>query len=404
MKLTLSGQLTQFMRVMQGALFPALQEELEPLTEKHRQLVALLNMVRIEVLIGCWHGGVGRPEKDRRAIARAFVAKAVWNMSTTRQMLERLSVDTALRRICGWESLREIPHESQFSRAFAEFAETQLPQRLHEALIAETQKDRLIGHISRDSTEIEAREKPVRAPVAPEPAKPAGKRGRPDQWRRPKVELIQDKPGHASLPWSGEPVSAPEPTRLERQAGMKLEELLADLPRDCNVGSKKNSKGYLETWVGYKLHLDVADGQIPVSCILTSASLHDSQAAIPLAALSASRITNLYDVMDSACDAQGIYEYSRSLGHVPLIDANTRRDTARKAELQAEEKRRRLLGYKAAEDVRYRERTTVERVNARLKDEFGGRMVRVRGNAKVMCHLMFGVIALAADQILRLIT
>jgi len=382
MKLTLSGQLTQFMRVMQGALFPALQEELEPLTEKHRQLVAVLNMVRIEVLIGCWQGGVGRPEKDRRAIARAFVAKAVWNMSTTRQLLERLAVDAALRRICGWESKREIPHESQFSRAFAEFAETQLPLRLHETLIAETQKDRLIGHISRDSTEIEAREKPVRAPVAPEPAKPAGKRGRPKK---------------------GEPVSAPEPTRLERQGGMKLEELVADLPRECNVGSKKNSKGYLETWVGYKLHLDVADGQIPVSCILTSASLHDSQAAIPLAALSAGRITNLYDLMDSAYDAQAIHEYSRNLGHVPLIDTNPRQ-AARKAELEAEEKRRRLLRCKTAEEVRYQERTTVERVNARLKDEFGGRMVRVRGNAKVMCHLMFGVIALTADQILRLIT
>jgi hypothetical protein len=304
-------------------------------------------------------------------------------MSTTRQLLERLSVDAALRRICGWESVREIPHESQFSRAFAEFAETQLPQRLHEALIAETQKDRLIGHISRDSTEIEAREKPVRLPVAPEPAKPAGKIGRPRK---------------------GETQPAPEPTRLERQAGMKLEELLEDLPGECNVGSKKNSKGYLETWVGYKLHLDVADGQIPVSCILTSASLHDSQAAIPLAALSASRITNLYDVMDSAYDAQAIQQYSRNLGHVPLIDANPRRDTARKAELQAEEKRRRLLGYKVAEDVRYQERTAVERVNARLKDEFGARMVRVRGNAKVMCHLMFGVIALTADQILRLIT
>jgi len=383
MKLTLTDQLTQFMRVMQGALFPALQEELEPLTEKHRQLVALLNMLRIEVLIGCWQGGVGRPEKDRRAIARAFVAKAVWNMSTTRQLLERLAVDTALRRICGWESVREIPHESQFSRAFAGFAETQLPQRLHEGLIAETQKDRLIGHVSRDSTEIEAREKPVRTPVASEPAQPAGKTGRPKK---------------------GEAQPAPEPTRLERQAGMKLEELLADLPRPCNVGSKNNSKGYVETWVGYKLHLDVADGQIPVSCILTSASLHDSQAAIPLAALSAGRITNLYDVMDSAYDAQAIHEYSRSLGHVALIDTNPRRDTARKAELQAEEKRRRLLGYKAAEQVRYQERTTVERVNARLKDEFGGRMVRVRGNAKVMCHLMFGIIALTADQILRLIT
>ncbi len=46
----------------------------------------------------------------------------------------------------------------------------------------------------------------------------------------------------------------------------------------------------------------------------------------------------------------------------------------------------------------------MERVNARLKDEFGGRMVRVRGNAKAMCHPMFGIVALAADQILRLIT
>jgi hypothetical protein len=31
-------------------------------------------------------------------------------------------------------------------------------------------------------------------------------------------------------------------------------------------------------------------------------------------------------------------------------------------------------------------------------------MIRVRGHGKVMCHLMFGIVALAADQILRLIT
>ena len=198
-------------------------------------------------------------------------------------------------------------------------------------------------------------------------------------------------------------MAVPEPTRLERQATLTVDQMLADLPRPCNVGSKKNSKGYAETWVGYKLHLDVADGQIPISCILTSASLHDSQAAIPLAALSASRITSLYDLMDSAYDAQPIHEYSRQLGHVPIIDVNPRRDAAAKAEIQAEEKRRQLLGYETAAAVRYHERTTVERVNARLKDEFGARTVRVRGNAQVMCHLMFGVLALTADQILRLI-
>jgi len=383
MKLTLLDRLTQFARVLQGVLFPALQEELGPLTERHQQVVAVLDMIHLEACIARSSGGVGRPPKDRRAMARAFVAKAIYNLSATRQLLDRLACDTALRRICGWESPGEIPHESQFSRAFAEFAETELPQRLHQALIEETQKDRLIGHISRDSTEIEAREKPARRAVAPEPAKPARKRGSPKK---------------------GEPSPAPEPTRLERQATMTTPEMLADLPRDCNVGSKKNSKGYQETWTGYKLHLDVADGQIPISCILTSASLHDSQAAIPLASLSASRITSLYDLMDSAYDATPIHEYSRSLGHVPIIDANPRRDTAAKAALQAEEKRRELLGYQTAEAVRFHERTTVERVNARLKDEFGARMVRVRGNAKVMCHLMFGVLALTVDQILRLIT
>ena len=56
------------------------------------------------------------------------------------------------------------------------------------------------------------------------------------------------------------------------------------------------------------------------------------------------------------------------------------------------------------EEIRYNERTTVERVNARLKDEFGGRTVRVKGNNKVMCHLMFGLLALTVDQLMCLIT
>jgi len=36
-----------------------------------------------------------------------------------------------------------------------------------------------------------------------------------------------------------------------------------------------------------KMNVDCIDGDIPVSAILTSASLHDSQASIPLAQMSA---------------------------------------------------------------------------------------------------------------------
>ena len=42
------------------------------------------------------------------------------------------------------------------------------------------------------------------------------------------------------------------------------------------------------------------------------------------------------------------------------------------------------------DDALYDFRTMAER-NARLKDEFGARFVRVRGAIKVKCHLMFGV-------------
>src|ERR1017187_6317473 len=90
MKLTLLDRLTQFARVLQGVLFPALQEELGPLTEKHQQVVAVLDMIHLEACVARSSGGVGRPPKDRRAMARAFVAKAIYNLSATRQLLERL--------------------------------------------------------------------------------------------------------------------------------------------------------------------------------------------------------------------------------------------------------------------------------------------------------------------------
>ena len=176
--------------------------------------------------------------------------------------------------------------------------------------------------------------------------------------------------------------------------------MLEDLPTACDVGTKKNSKGYKTSWTGYKLHIDSADGGIPISCVLTSASVHDSQVAIPLAKISSKRVTNLYDLMDSAYDAPQIHETSRQLGHIPLIDKHPRRDKELKIEIKVENKRSRIAGYQTAETIRYKERSTVERVNARLKDEFGGRVVRVKGHAKVMCHLMFGILALTSNQMM----
>ena len=310
------------------------------------------------------------------------MAKAVYNFPTTRDLIDRLRADAQLLQLCGWRRARQLPHESTFSRAFAEFATMQLPQLVHEALIRETQSSRLVGHIARDSTAIEVRE---RFPEKPAPAK-----------RKSKTKVgSKKKPGPRP---KGSP--APDLTRLQKQRTMTVDQMLADLPAaECNIGAKTGSKGHQHFWRGYKLHLDVSDGQIPITAMLSSASLHDSQMAIPMATITAQRVTSLYDLMDAAYDAKEIHAHSLSLGHKPIIDPAHR---GRKSQSILPLLKKWPREFSTAEAERYKERTMSERVNARLKDEFGGRFIRVRGASKVMAHLMFGVLALTADQLLRL--
>lgn len=381
----LTDKLSQYWDRIQGTLFPWIEEQLDPLTEKQQQLVTILELVRIEQFLPDYRGCEGRPQKTRAAIARSFIAKMVYNGDTTTALIERLKTDRNLRRICGWETRAQLPSESTFSRAFAEFANAELPQRVHKELIEKNLTGEIVLHNSRDSTAIDAREKikqKAKAEQEDEPIAKTKKKGRPNK---------------------GEEKPASEPTRIEKQKAMTLEEMLNDLPKACDKGAKKDSKGNTMYWTGFKLHLDTVDGGIPVSAIVTSASVHDSQVAIPLATCTAQRIVCLYDLMDAAYDVLTIAEHSKSLGHVPLIDKNPRGNKELKAEIEAEAKARKTLNWEPAGETRYNVRSTAERANSRLKDEFGACKVRVRGHSKVACHLMFGVLVLAADQLMKLV-
>lgn len=360
---SLLQNLTQsFESILQGHLFPILREELGPLSDRHQQLARVLSLLQLDGHVSRRRGR-GRRGSDRVAVARAFVAKAVFNFPLTRHLIDRLRTDSVLRRMCGFETVAGVPEEWTFSRAFAEFANSQFPQRVHDALIKRTQADRLVGHISRDSTAIEAREKVQRKAAESKPVRPSRSKKK-------------------------KPTDPQKMTRLQRQISgtMTVEQMLAEVPRNCDVGTKTNSKGRKSSWVGYKFHGDVADGHILISCVLTSASVNDTQVAIPLAEMTARKVTSLYDLMDGGYVSKEIREHSMGLGHVPLIP---RRKNEAPEPMEPHQQ------------VRFRERTSVERVFSRLKDEFGGRQVRVRGAAKVMAHLMFGVLAMTADQIIR---
>ena len=362
----LKAKISWLMGTVQQSLFPYLDESLpDPLTEPERQLVKILELVQVEqhVPLSRRRQWLGRPLKEREAIARAFVAKALLRYQHTRALRNALLSSPNLRIICGFGQRQEVPSESTFSRAFAEYAQAGLGTVVHDALVKEHLGTELIGHISRDSTALAGREKPAKKVKPPKVAK---KRGRPARGEiRPPVEL----------------------KRLDLQCLQTAEKALAELPKACDRGVKRNAKGYTETWNGYKLHLDVNDCGLPLGAVLTSASVHDSQVAIPLMKLTAAKVTSCYDLMDAAYEAAQIRAQSQALGHVPIIDRNPRRQT--------------LVPMAPHEAARYQERTAAERCYGRFKDEFGGRSVQVRGPDKVMMHAMFGLITLFADQLLK---
>jgi hypothetical protein len=361
-------------------------------------LASVMAVVPLERMLSARRSAAGRPAKDRAALATAFMAKAILNLPTTRALISRLQVDECLRRFCGWPSRRALPHESKFSRAFDEFARTELPQQLHEAVIAATQQQRLIGHIARDSTAIAVRE---RYPETAE-QKAAKQQARKKAKAKKAKAQPKGKTGRNKGSKDSRAQAADRGTRIQRQRHQKLERMLKELPRQCDTGTKRNSQGNEHSWRGYKLHLDVADGQLPISAVLTSASVHDSQVAIPLMTITSARVVHLYELMDSAYDAASIHEHSRQLNHVPIIAVHPRRGTKKPSKLQKVFPDKPTPQLTWAQQERYKERTMSERVNARLKDEFGASQIRVRGAAKVMAHLMFGVLALTVDQWLRL--
>lgn len=362
-------KVSQIWDQIQVALFPRLEETFEePLTEKTRQVIAILEVARIEESVPSrWASRMGRPRKCRRALARAFVAKAVYDLPGTKHLIDMLHNQPVLRRICGFESSGDIPDEATFSRAFGEFAESKLADKVHEALVKEHLGDQIIGHISRDSTAVGAREKPV------------------------KREKVEKKPRKRGRPRKGEVREPKAPTRLERQLDQTPEEALREIPVLCDTGKKKDAKGNTYKWIGYKAHVDFADGGLPLTVVTTAASVHDSQVAIPMSRITAHRVTALYELMDSAYDAEHIRRVVAAQGHVAIIERNSRGNAN-------------AIGFDPAAKRRYAERSTAERGNSRLKDEFGLRHVRVRGHAKVHAHIMFGIIALFADQLLKMVT
>jgi transposase len=370
---------------LNNSLFPALKEELrlKELSHKEQKLISILDFAQIEKNITVV--SITNTPKDREEIARAFIAKSVYNFQTTRDLIDRLHCDRVLRIVCGWRYKNDIPSESKFSRVFKELSEMQIAQKAHEQFVKEYLSDKTFFYNAIDSTKIPLRQKPVKIKKEKPKLK---KRGRP-------------KKGEIR-----EPI---RPTILEQQQEMQsVEEKLTLVSTDCGVGIKQNSKGNREIWIGAKLHISAVDGDIPITAFYSGANVHDSSVALPLMQETSKRVNYLYDLQDAGYDADIIREFSTTLGHRPIIDTNPKNSKELKAKIELIEHENKTFKYLNwhlnCDEQHYKQRSMVERVNKYLKDDFGCDKIYYQGATKVASVLAFGILSICIHKSLQLVT
>lgn len=186
------------------------------------------------------------------------------------------------------------------------------------------------------------------------------------------------------------------------------EEMLSFIATQCDTSIKQNSKGNRHRWTGGKLHLSVVDGDIPVTAIYSAASVHDSSLALPLIKETSQKVNYLYDLQDAAYDSSIIRSYSQKHNHKPIIDINPKNSKVRKEQIALAKSEKKILHslnlYNDSDEKHYNQRSSVERVNAYLKDNYGCNKIYYKGDTKVASVLSFAVLSVCITQALKLIT
>ncbi len=107
MKLT--DKISWLMGRVQKSLFPHLAECFEtPLTEQEKRLISILEIVQVEKYVSnrTTYQWRGRKPLDRQSLARAFVAKVLYRIPTTSDLIRALQATKNLKCICGFHSHR----------------------------------------------------------------------------------------------------------------------------------------------------------------------------------------------------------------------------------------------------------------------------------------------------------
>jgi len=437
--------------IRQQSLF-GIQElfEMEP-TQRYESIISTIDLDTIYYEVNK-KSRLGAPvELNYPAMIISVFIRYVERIPTIKDLTKRLNEDFVFKLNCGFLVSDHTPSEAAYSRILTKLSESNVLKKVQEKVIQQAIAEGFIVDetIAIDATHFEARDQAP--PKEEKPKTKPKKRGRKskaerEQWLQEQAEIEANLPIYEK--------------KIETQLDVPLAELRATIPQDPKWGVKKNSEGKNVFWYGYKGHLAVgASSQYILQSIFSSGNLNDGKAAIPLLkGLEGLPLSSMrYQTMDAGYDYGAIYQQVHLMGHQSVIAYNkknesepigfdkhfaptcfrehsyrydsfdakyetlkyTRPKECHDCPLANEGICQKVYKVKITTDLRrytapargskawktiFKQRTSVERVNAYLKEFFQLNNVRYRTGQRAKVHfdivtLIYNASKLAADRI-----
>jgi len=436
--------------IRQGSLFD-IQDfyDLDP----SKRFEAIFSAIEIEPIVFAVSKKsiYGAPtELNYTAMIYALVARIHEGIPTIKFLVRRLKNDFLFRLDCGFLFSDQTPSEASFSRLIGKLSESQILEEERDSVVIQAIKEGFIDDDAAaiDATHWEARDRSIAQEKKPksEPKKRGRKsKTEKEKWDKEKQEQESQKSIYEK--------------KVADQLDVTLEELRTQAPINPAWGIKKNSEGKNEFWFGYKAHLAVGTkSQYILQSLMTSGNLNDGKAAIPLMkGLKELPLKIKYLTLDAGYDYLPIYQQIHRLDAQAIIAYNKRNEgemegfdehfaptcvrehsyrydsyddqyktikyvqpkECKDCPLNGDTLCQKVYKIKLETDLRkytapargskkwkeiYKQRTSVERVNAYLKEYFQLNNVRYRTGKKAKVHfnlvtLIYNCTKLAIDRI-----
>lgn len=385
------------------------------------------------------------------AMIQSLIIRIVERIPTIKDLVKRLVNDPLFRLDCGFLVSDSVPSEASYSRMIHMISESDVMDRMQDELIQTAFIEGFLcdEHLSFDATHFESRD--ASKPSAKKEAAPLKKRGRKSKkeraaWLAEQAEIEANQTTYEK--------------KIEAQLTIPASTLWRDIPIEPGWGIKKNSDGKNTFWYGFKGHLAVSTkSQYIVARLMSSGNLSDSKAAIPLLKKVAKLVPDHFTtaILDAGYDYEAIYRQilnqdmkavipyvMRRESEMVGFDAHFRPTCVREhsycydsydekyqslkftrpkecetCPLREDSLCQKVFKIKCETDIRkytypargseqwkklYKERTSVERVNAYLKQFFQLKNVRHRTGKKAKLHFnlvtfIYNACKLAVDRI-----